>query len=231
MENARTRSKETGKRKPRDVQSFDAAEFLAHSGIGKEVIELEAGKKMFRQGENSEHAFYVQKGRIKISVISKQGKEATLGLAGVGDFVGEECLASSHSVRLVTATTLTPCVVLRIHKHELVRVMRHEQALADVFVSFLMARNARTQAELVDHLFNSSEKRLARILLLLAQFGKEEKPETVIPKLSQEALAEMVGTTRSRVSFFMNRFRKLGFIKYNGEIQVNPSLLNIVLHD
>jgi CRP/FNR family transcriptional regulator, cyclic AMP receptor protein len=232
MRNARqARSNFSPKRRRREGKSFDAAEFLAHSGIGKDVIELEADEKMFRQGENSEHVFYVQKGRIKISVVSKQGKEATLGLAGVGDFVGEECIVSPHSVRLVSATTLTPCVVLRINKQELVRVMKNEQALADVFVAFLVARNARTQADLVDHLFNSSEKRLARILLLLAQFGKDEKPETVIPKLSQEALAEMVGTTRSRVSFFMNRFRKMGFIKYNGEIQVNPSLLNVVLHD
>lgn len=224
-------TKTVRRRASRHEARFDPADFLTHSGVGKSLVEVEANQNIFRQGEPSCEVFYVRRGRVKISVVSKQGKEATLALVGPGDFVGEECLASSHGVRLVSATTLTPCTVLRVKKEELVRVMREEPALSDLFVGFLLARNARTQADLVDHLFNSSEKRLARILLLLAQFGKEGKPETVIPKLSQEALAEMVGTTRSRVSFFMNRFRKMGFIKYNGEIQVNPSLLNVVLHD
>ena len=216
---------------PTASSKFDPAKFLAHSGVGRSILELPAGAKIFAQGDVAQELFYLQKGKIKVSVVSKQGKEAALALAGAGDFVGEECIASSHSLRLVTATALTPCVVLRITKREMVRAMRQEHALADLFVCFLMARNARTQADLVDQLFNSSEKRLARILLLLAQFGKTGKPESIIPKLSQETLAGMVGTTRSRVSFFMNRFRKLGFIRYNGQIQVNSSLLNVVLHD
>lgn len=210
---------------------FDAAEFLAQAGLGKSMEELPTGNVVFTQGDAAETVFYIRKGQVKISVVSQQGKEATLALLGAGEFLGEECIAGSHSVRLATATTLAETVLLKISKKEMMRVLHEEHDLSAVFVTFLLARNARIQADLVDQLFNSSEKRLARILLLLAQFGKEGKPETVIPKLSQEALAEMVGTTRSRVSFFMNRFRKMGFIKYNGEIQVHSSLLNVVLHD
>ena len=210
---------------------FDAAEFLAKAGLGKTLEELPTGTTIFTQGDEAETIFYVRKGQVKVSVVSKQGKEAILALLGPGEFLGEECVASTHCRRLATATTLAETVLLKISKKEMMRVLHREHDLSEVFVTFLLARNARIQADLVDQLFNSSEKRLARILLLLAQFGKESKPEKVIPKLSQEALAEMVGTTRSRVSFFMNRFRKMGFIKYNGEIQVHSSLLNVVLHD
>jgi CRP/FNR family cyclic AMP-dependent transcriptional regulator len=211
--------------------AFDAANFLSKAGLGKAIEELPRGAAVFTQGDTANAVFYIQRGKVKISLVSKQGKEAILGLLSAGEFLGEECIATAQPIRLATATTLTNCVLLKITKKEMVRVLREEHALSDVFVSFLLARNARFQSDLVDHLFNSSEKRLARVLLLLAQFGKEGKPEAVIPKLSQEALAEMVGTTRSRVSFFMNRFRKMGFIEYNGEIQVHTSLLNIVLHD
>lgn len=210
---------------------FNAAVFLAKAGLGKKIKVLPKGASVFTQGDTADAVFYIQEGKVKVTVVSKQGKEATLSLLGADDFLGEECIASTPLVRMVTATALTDCKLLKIDRKEMVRVLREERRLSDVFVSFLLARNARIQSDLVDQLFNSSEKRLARILLLLAQFGKEGKPETVLPKLSQETLAEMVGTTRSRVSFFMNRFRKLGFIDYNGEIQVHSSLLNIILHD
>src|SRR5213075_1626717 len=175
--------------------------------------------------------FYIQKGKVKVAVVSKQGKEATVAVLGSAEFVGEDCIATTHPLRLVTATALSDCVLLKIGKKEMVRVLGKEHAFSEVFVSFLLARNARIQEDLVDQLFNSSEKRLARILLLLAQFGKPGKPEPVIPKLSHETLAQMVGTTRSRVTFFLNRFRKLGFIEYNGEMRVHNSLLNVILHD
>lgn len=168
---------------------------------------------------------------MRLSVISKQGKEATITLLGPGDFVGEGCLASDHPIRLSSASTVTDCSVLRIGKKEMVRALHDEHSLSDVFVAYVVERHNRTQADLVDQLFNSSEKRLARALLMLSRVGKEDTQETVVPKISQETLAEMVGTTRSRVNFFMNRFRKLGFIKYNGELQVNSSLLSVVLHD
>jgi CRP-like cAMP-binding protein len=210
---------------------FDAADFLAKAGLGKVIDEVHGGACVFTQGDAADSVFYIQKGKIKLSVVSKQGKEATLALLGAGEFLGEESIATAHPVRLATATALNDCLLLKISKKEMVRVLREEHALSDVFVSFLLARNARIQSDLVDQLFNSSEKRLARVLLLLAQFGKEGKQETVVPKLSQEVLAEMVGTTRSRVSFFLNRFRKMGFIDYNGEIKVHTSLLNVVLHD
>ncbi|HZU22717.1 MAG TPA: Crp/Fnr family transcriptional regulator [Terriglobales bacterium] len=212
-------------------EGFNAVAFLANAGLGKVIEELPKGCGLFTQGHAADAIFYLQKGKVKLTVVSKQGKEATLALLSAGEFVGEECIANTQSTRLATATALTDCVLLKISKSEMVRVLREEHALSDVFVSFLLQRNARIQSDLVDHLFNSSEKRLARILLLLAQFGKEGKPEAVIPRLSQEVLAEMVGTTRSRISFFMNRFRKLGFIDYDGQIQVHSSLLNVVLHD
>ena len=165
-------------------------------------------------------------------MIARTGKEATIALLGPGEFCGEECIALSHPVRVASASAIMPCVLLRIDRREMMRALHKEHAFSDLFVSHLLARNARVQEDLVDQLFNSSEKRLARALLLLAQFGKDDSPpETVIPKISQEVLAEMVGTTRARVNFFMNRFRKLGFIEYNGEIEVHPSLLSVVLHD
>jgi CRP/FNR family cyclic AMP-dependent transcriptional regulator len=216
---------------PRKV-NFDAVAFLASVGLGKTMVEVGRRATLFTQGDPADHVFYIQKGKIKLSVVSTRGKEAIVALLGSGEFVGEESVAGNHRMRLATATALFDSTLLKISKDEMVRVLREEHSLSDVFVHFLLERNSRIQADLVDQLFNSSEKRLARVLLLLAQFGKDTSPpETTIPKLSQETLAEMVGTTRSRVSFFMNRFRKLGFIKYNGEIRVHRSLLNVVLHD
>jgi CRP/FNR family transcriptional regulator, cyclic AMP receptor protein len=210
---------------------FDPKAFLARAGLGKKVLNLKKNETAYAQGDNADAICYVQKGRLRVTVISANGKEATLALVGAGEFLGEDCLVSAHPLRLATATAMTECTLLRISKTEMVRALSQEPAFSSVFVSFLLVRNARIQADLVDQLFNSSEKRLARILLLLAQFGKESKPETVVPKISQEILAEMIGTTRSRVSLFMNRFRKLGFIEYNGEIRVHNSLLNIFLQE
>jgi CRP-like cAMP-binding protein len=211
--------------------SFDPGTFLAQNGLGGTIVELKKNQTAFSQGEPALNVFYIQKGRIKLTVISKRGKEATIALLGAGDFLGEDCIAAIQPLRMATATALTPCTLLKIERKEMVRVIHEESAFSDEFVSYLLARNVRTQEDLIDQLFNSSEKRLARALLLLARFGKEGKPETVIPKISQETLAEMIGTTRSRVSFFMNRFRKLGFIEYNGTLRINSSLLNVVLHD
>jgi CRP/FNR family transcriptional regulator, cyclic AMP receptor protein len=218
-------------RKPASKATFDPGAFLAHNGLGRTVIEVKKRQVVFTQGEDADTVFYIQKGRIKLTVISKRGKEATITLLGVGDFLGEECLAAIQPLRMTTATALTACTLLKVARQEIIRVLHEENEFSDVFVSYLLSRNIRTQEDLIDQLFNSSEKRLARALLLLARFGKEGAPETVIPKISQETLAEMVGTTRSRVSFFMNRFRKLGFIEYNGTLKVNSSLLNVVLHD
>jgi CRP/FNR family transcriptional regulator, cyclic AMP receptor protein len=210
---------------------FDPGAFLAQAGIGRRLVDLKKNQIVFSQGDPADSVFYIQRGRAKLTVLSTGGKEATIALLATGDFLGEDCIANSHPLRMTTATAITEAAVLRIDRKEMIRALHQEHALSDVFVSYLLARNLRVQEDLVDQLFNSSEKRLARILLLLAQFGKEGAPETVIPKISQETLAEMVGTTRARVSFFMNRFRKLGFIEYNGTLQVHRSLLNIVLHD
>ena len=210
---------------------FDPEAFLTQTGVGRTVLSLKKNESAFAQGDPADAIFYVQKGQLRVTVTSANGKEATLALVGNGEFLGEDCMVLTHPLRLATATAMTECVLLRISKAEMVRALHQEHELSDVFVSFLLTRNARVQADLVDQLFNSSEKRLARILLLLAQFGKESKPETVVPRISQEVLAEMIGTTRSRVSFFMNRFRKLGFIEYNGEIRVHNSLLNIFLQE
>ncbi len=211
--------------------AFQPEAFLAKSGLGRTILELKKGQTVFSQGDIADAVFYVQKGRVKLTVISKRGKEATIALLGAGNFVGEECIAAIQPQRMATATAITPAVLLRIERKEMARVLHEEKLFSEVFVSYLLARNTRMQEDLVDQLFNSSEKRLARALLLLAQFGKEGAPETVIPKMSQETLAEMIGTTRSRVSFFMNRFRKLGFIEYNGKLSVHSSLLNVILHD
>ena len=210
---------------------FRPAAFLASAGVGRTIVDLKKGQRIFSQGDDATAVFYIQTGKIKLSVISKRGKEATIALLGAGNFLGEECIAAMQMQRVATATALIPSSLLRIERPEMVRVLHQEQAFSEVFVSYLLARNARVQEDLVDQLFNSSEKRLARALLLLAQFGKEGKPETVIPKISQETLADMIGTTRSRVSFFMNRFRKLGFIEYNGHLSIHSSLLNVILHD
>jgi CRP/FNR family cyclic AMP-dependent transcriptional regulator len=212
-------------------KNFDPSAFLERSGLGKTIIQHERGTRIFSQGDIANTVFYVQKGKIKLAVISASGKEATVAILGPGDFLGEDCIASSQPLRLLTASAMSDCSLLKIEKKEMVRALGQEHSFSEVFVTYLLARNARIQEDLIDQLFNSSEKRLARVLLMLSQFGKEGQPEIVIPKISQEALAEMVGTTRSRISFFMNRFRKLGFIEYDGSIKVNSALLNVVLHD
>src|SRR5579863_397520 len=212
--------------------AFEPAAFLAKTGLGRTIVELKKQQTVFAQGDPANAVFYIQKGRIKLTVISKRGKEATIALLGAGNFLGEECIAAIQPQRMATATAITPATLLRIERKEMVRVLHEEKLFSEVFVAYLLNRNIRIQEDLVDQLFNSSEKRLARALLLLAQFGKDGGvPETVIPKISQEVLAEMIGTTRSRVSFFMNRFRKLGFIQYNGTLSVHSSLLNVILHD
>src|SRR5580692_7109681 len=210
---------------------FDPAAFLAKAGLGRRIVELQPKEAFFSQGDPADSVFYLQKGRAKVTVVSKVGKEATITLLAPRDFVGEEALATVPGLRLASATAITACTALKIGREEMVRVMHEEHEFSDLFVKFLLARSMRIQADLVDQLFNSSEKRLARILLLMAEFGKPGEPETLIPKISQEILAEMIGTTRSRVSFFMNRFRKLGFVEYNGRIRVHKSLLNVILHD
>ncbi len=212
-------------------QVFDPVVFLSSAGLGRRIVQLRARETIFSQGSVADAIFYLQSGRAQLTVVSNTGKEATLSLLSAGDFLGEESLAAVTGRRPATATATTACRALRIERSEMIRVMHEEQALSDLFLKFLLARTMRTQADLVDHLFNSSEKRLARILLLMAEFGKTGEQECVIPKITQETLAEMIGTTRSRVSFFMNRFRKLGFIDYNGRIKVRKSLLNVILHD
>jgi CRP-like cAMP-binding protein len=210
---------------------FDAAAFLASAGLGRRIVELTPKQTFYSQGDPADSVFYLQKGRAKITIVSQTGKEATITLVSAGDFVGEETLSASAGLRLASATAITDCAALKITREEMVRVMHEEHSFSDLFLKFLIARSTRIQADLVDQLFNSSEKRLARILLLMAEFGQAGEPEPLIPKISQETLAEMIGTTRSRVSFFMNRFRKLGFIDYNGRIRVYKSLLNVILHD
>jgi CRP-like cAMP-binding protein len=210
---------------------FDPAVFLAQAGLGRRVVQVKPKHPFFSQGDPADCVFYLQSGRAKLTVISKEGKEATIALLSVGDFVGEESMAGTPGLRMATATAIAPCTALKIERAEMIRVMHEEHTFSDLFLKFLLERCMRAQADLVDQLFNSSEKRLARILLLMAEFGKPGELETLIPKVSQETLAEMIGTTRSRVSFFMNRFRKLGFIEYNGGIKVHKSLLNVVLHD
>ena len=215
----------------RTIRRFDPDAFLAQVGLGRTIVELKKKQTIFSQGDPAEAVFYIQRGKVRLSVISSGGKEATIALLAQGDFIGEDCIANSHPLRMATATAMADSTVLKIERTEMVRALHEQHALSDIFVSYLLARNARIQEDLVDQLFNSSEKRLARALLLLAQFGKDGTPETVIPKISQEVLAEMVGTTRARVNFFMNRFRKLGFIEYNGTLLVRRSLLSVVIHD
>ena len=210
---------------------FAPATYLSQEGPGRQIVQFKPRQPLFSQDDRADNIFYIQKGRAKLTVLSKSGKEATITLLGVGDFIGEESIAAVTGLRMATATAITACTVLQIDKQEMLRVIHAEQSFSDMFVSFLVMRSMRTQADLVDQLFNSSEKRLARILLLMAEFGKPGEPEPLIPNITQEMLAEMVGTTRSRVSFFMNRFRKLGFIAYNGRIRVHKSLLNVILHD
>lgn len=213
------------------TETFDVAAFLANAGLGRRILRLKPKGTFFTQGNAADCVFYLQSGRAKLTVLSKSGKEATITLLGVGDFVGDEALVGVVSLRIASATAITACTALKIERLEMIRVMHEEHAFSDLFLKFLLKRSIRTQADLIDQLFNSSEKRLARILLLMAEFGSPGEPETLIPQITQETLAEMIGTTRSRVSFFMNRFRKLGFVEYNGRITVHKSLLNVVLHD
>ena len=210
---------------------FDPADFLTKAGLGRRIVQLKPKEGFFSQGSLADSIFYLQKGRAKLTVVSQNGKEATITLLAAGDFVGEESLASVGERRMASATAITACTALKIERQEMVRVMHEEHSFSDIFVKFLLARSMRTQADLIDQLFNSSERRLARILLIMAEFGMPGEPELLIPQITQETLAEMIGTTRSRVSFFMNRFRKLGFIEYNGRIRVHKSLLNVILHD
>ena len=210
---------------------FDATAFLANAGLGRRIVQLEPKETFYSQGDPADSIFYLQKGRAKITVVSKTGKEATIAILSAGDFVGEGALVAVPGQRLSTATAIVVCTALKISREEMIRVMHEERELSDLFLKFLLDRSMRIQADLVDQLFNSSEKRLARILLLMAEFGQPGEPEPLIPKISHETLAQMIGTTRSRVSLFMNRFRQLGFVEYDGRIRVHKSLLNVILHD
>jgi CRP/FNR family cyclic AMP-dependent transcriptional regulator len=216
---------------PQKHLSFDPDTFLSTIGEGRKALHFAKKQTVFAQGDATDAVFYIQKGKIKLTVISSNGKEATIGILGEGDFFGEGCLAG-QKLRLGSAIAVTNCDILRIDKKVMMEALHREHDMSDMFITYLLARNIRYEEDLVDQLFNSSEKRLARVLLLLAHFGKEGIPQTILPEISQATLAEMVGTTRSRVNFFMNRFRKLGFIHYNcGGLQVHSSLLNVVLHD
>ncbi len=218
------------KRKSSQKRAFDAQAFLDSAGVARRVVEYRRSKKIYSQGDPATSVMYIQKGSIKLSVINESGREAVVTILGPGDFFGEGCL-TGQSVCMATATTIAPTTVLVIEKIEMIRVLHEEHEFSDRFITYMLARNIRVEEDLIDQLFNSSEKRLARTLLLLAHYGARGHPQKVLPKVSQEMLAEMIGTTRSRVNFFMNKFRKLGFIQYNGEIQVNNSLLRVVLHE
>jgi CRP-like cAMP-binding protein len=210
--------------------AFDPKAFLAIVGEGKTILEFGKDQVVFAQGDAADTVFYIQTGRVKVVVISEQGKEAVVGIFGPGQFFGEGCM-NGHSVRIATTTALEDCLITAITKASMVAVLHDQPKFSEMFMAYLLTRNSRIEEDLIDQLFNSSEKRLARMLLLLANFGKEGSPQPIIPNISQETLADMIGTTRSRVSFFMNKFRKLGFISYNGKIEVNSSLLNAVLYD
>ena len=211
--------------------AFNTAHYLRTEGEGRKIVTLKAKQVFFSQGGAADSVFYLQTGRAKLTVVSKKGKEATVTLLAAGDFMGEESLTSEGALRMATASALVACVALKIDRKQMLRILHEEHAFAALFLNFMLLRGIRTQADLIDQLFNSSERRLARILLLMADFGKPGEQDTPLPPVTQETLAEMIGTTRSRVSFFMNRFRKLGYIEYNGHIRVNRSLLNMVLHD
>jgi CRP/FNR family cyclic AMP-dependent transcriptional regulator len=215
-----------------DEPGFDTVAYLTHAGLGRRIVQLEPKQRLYSQGDSADSIFYLQSGKAQVTVVSQSGKEATIATLTAGEFVGEESLTAINGFRLATATAVIACTALEISREEMIRVMHEEHEFSDLFLRFLLQRSMRIQADLVDQLFNSSEKRLARILLLMAEFGKPGEPQQSIPKISQEALAEMIGATRSRVSYFMNRFRKLGFIDYNGgQIKVHKSLLDVVLHD
>ena len=211
-------------------QAFDPKEFLAQVGEGKTILEFRKDEIVFAQGDVANTVFYIQKGRVKVVVISEQGKEAVVGILEPGQFFGEGCM-NGHSLRIATTTAMEECLVTAITKTAMLATLHDQPKFSELFMTYLLTRNSRIEEDLIDQLFNSSEKRLARLLLLLANFGKEGSPQPITPNISQETLAEMIGTTRSRVSFFMNRFRKLGFISYNGKIEVHSSLLNAVLYD
>ena len=218
------------KRKSTQKLAFNVRVFLDTAGVARKVIEFKKAEVVYSQGEAAKSIMYLQAGGIKLSVVNEVGKEAVVAILEPGDFFGEGCLAG-QSVRMGTATAITPSAVLDIEKSEMFKVLHEQHAFSDRFLTFMLARNIRIEEDLIDQLFNSSEKRLARTLLLLARYGKEDRPQGVLPKVSQETLAEMIGTTRSRINFFMNKFRKLGFIKYNGGLQINTSLLTVVLHE
>jgi CRP/FNR family cyclic AMP-dependent transcriptional regulator len=220
----KTIKKQTG------APSFDPQAFLATVGVARTITQCPKDYKIFSQGDPSDAVFYIQEGKVKLKVKSKQDKEAVIAILGTGDFLGEACLIG-HTVCLATATTIAPTYILRIEKKEMLRVLHEERRFSDFFLPYMLSRNVRIQEDLVDQLFNSSEQRLARTLLLLAHYGKEGAPETIVPEINQETLAGMVGTTRSRVSFFMNKFKKLGLIDYKDGLRVHKSLLNIALHD
>ena len=217
-------------RKPGEHQSFDPAAFLATAALGRDICRYSKKEVIFAQGADADAVFYIKKGKIKVSVVSKEGKEAVVALLGRDEFVGEGCLIGQPK-RLATASAMTECETMRVTKKEIQRVLRDEPAFSQMFVSHVLARNARIEEDLVDQLFNSTEKRLARLLLLLANFGKDGQTEPILAKISQETLAEMIGTTRSRVSHFMNKFRQLGFIDYNGHLEVHNSLVGVLLAD
>ena len=216
--------------RPTRKPAFDAQAFLDSAGIARKVTEFGKKETIFSQGDPAKEVMYIQKGGVRISLVNESGKEAVVAILGPGDFFGEGCLAG-QPIRIGTATAIAPTTALVIEKKEMIRVLHDEHAFSDRFITYMLSRNIRVEEDLVDQLFNSSEKRLARTLLLLARYGTEDKPQRVLPKISQETFAEMVGTTRSRVNFFMNKFRTLGFIKYNGGLQINTSLLSVVLHD
>ena len=227
---ASTVSSATGLAKTKKKLVFDVQRFLDSAGVARRVVEFKAKATIFAQGDPAKSVMYVQKGRVKLSVVNPTGKESVVAVLGEGDFLGEGCL-SGQPTRIGTASAMLTSTLLVVEKDEMIRLLHKEHELSDRFISFLLTRNIRVEADLIDQLFNSTEKRLARTLLLLAQFGNTNQPQKVIPKISQEVLAEMVGTTRSRVNLFMNKFKKLGFIKYNGELHINTSLLSVVLHD
>jgi CRP/FNR family transcriptional regulator, cyclic AMP receptor protein len=220
----------TSVRAAKKRSKFDLKTFLSTIDGGRTIAAASKKQTIFAQGDSSDSVFYIQSGKVKLTVVSKTGKEATIGILNEGDFFGESCL-TGQARRMCSATAVTDCTVMRIDKKSMMEVIHRQREFSDMFVAYLLTRNIRYEEDLVDQLFNSSEKRLARVLLLLAQFGKDGKSQVAIPKISQESLAEMVGTTRSRVNFFMNRFRRLGFVRYNGELEVHSSLLNVVLHD
>jgi CRP/FNR family transcriptional regulator, cyclic AMP receptor protein len=230
MRASTTSGKTKSTKKLKQKLAFDAQAFLDSAGVARKVRAFKTAEVVYSQGKDATSVMYLQGGGVKLTVVNEVGKEAVVGILGPGDFFGEGSLAG-QPVRMGTATAITPTTVLVIEKGEMFKVLHEENALSDRFIRFMLARNIRIEADLTDQLFNSSEKRLARTLLLLARYGKEDQPHGVLPKMSQETLAEMIGTTRSRVNFFMNKFRTLGFIKYNGGLQINTSLLSVVLHE